>query len=136
MGDCVVHYFTDDWKYYEKMEGYYRDEIGEGLLKFGPTKLPHYTLLEGTTASERARFKRATSPRDACIEFTCMALMDKFIGTAGSTVTGLVRALNHRYANEFQSVTFIGEYDLPSGLTRAFKDQVTACAQSLGDKMP
>ena len=134
LGTEMLHFFTDDPQYRKHTKEIYAEAVQHGILAFGPTVYDP-KLEPGTSASDRAKFKRCTSSKDALIEFTCMALADEFIGTAGSTVTALVQALNGRYCKPFDAMQVIGNYDVPSRPTMNFRKQVSECTQNLGDRI-
>ena len=115
----------------------YRDEIineyGEAMNNYQLTTGPSDydpTLVVGTSCHEGAKFKRGSTTRAATIEFTAMALCDVFVGTAGSTVTFYVNALNRRYGKAFDDYRIIGDWEVPSSPTRAFKEYATELIQN------
>ena len=133
-GEKAVHYFTDDPTYRKDCKETWQQQVEAGILHFGPTEF-NPALAAGTSSCEGAKFKRASSARDALTEFTCMALMEEFIGTAGSTVTGLVRALKARYAEPYEHFQIIGTYHVPNQPTSAFRRQIQDVARKLEPRM-
>ena len=130
----VIHFFTDDPQYREKMKSLYEDAFMAGMIQTGPTVYDP-KLQPNTSSAEKARFKRYTGTVDAAVEFTCMALCDEFIGTAGSTVTFLVRALNRRYAKPFGKDIIIGKWHVPDRPTMRFRQDCQNIVDKLGDRL-
>ena len=133
-GSYITHFFTDDPEYRKHCIKTYKEAFEAGLVKVGPTNY-NPRLEANTSSSEGAKFKRCTSTVDAAIEFTCMALCDEFIGTAGSTVTYFVRALNKRYSTPFQHEEIIGTWHVPANPTYNFREQLKYLVQNLGHRL-
>ena len=133
-GEYVIHFFTDDHVYREQTMSLYHEAFDTGLVKMGPTEYDS-KLAEKTSSAEGAKFKRGTTTFDAAVEFTCMALMNEFIGTAGSTVTYFVRAMNKRYATEFAYEEIIGEWHVPDRPTMKFRQQLKDFIEKAGNRL-
>ena len=129
-----MHFFTDDPKYRQNMTEMYSDAFEAGIMKTGPTEYDS-RLAPKTSAAEGAKFKRCTDTVDAAVEFTAMALCDAFIGTAGSTVTYYVRALNKRYAKPFDRDEVIGDWHVPDHPTMRFRNELQHIVNTLGHRM-
>ena len=130
----IVFFMTDDPAYRTKFEAMFKDDMDQGTIYFGPT-IRNETQERGCSSQERAKFKRATSLKDAMIEFAILGLMDEFIGTAGSTVSFIVEAINARMTNGFKNVQYIGDYDVPKTPTKNFRDQMREFVRKHSDKM-
>ena len=130
-GSYITHFFTDDPEYRKHCIKTYKEAFEAGLVKVGPTNYDP-RLEANTSSSEGAKFKRCTSTVDAAIEFTCMALCDEFIGTAGSTVTYFVRALNKRYSTPFLYEEIIGNWHVPGNPTYNFRKDLSAVNAACG----
>ena len=105
-----------------------------GLLFFGPTEYKN-ALAKDCSSTEQAKFKRCTDTTDAIIEFTCMSLCDEFVGTAGSTVTFFVEAMNKRYSDPFVEKEIIGTWDVPANPTYKFRENTKAIITSLESRL-
>ena len=133
-GSYVTHFFTDDPEYRKYCMNTYKEAFEAGLVKVGPTNYDPQ-LEANTSSSEGAKFKRCTSTVDAAIEFTCMALCDEFIGTAGSTVTYFVRALNKRYSTPFLHEEIIGTWHVPEKPTYNFRNDLRGLVEKSSHRL-
>lgn len=131
----MVFLLTDDPTYRSRYENNFNSAMQGGTLTFGPTQYDN-DRAAGTSSCEGAWLKRQTFTKEAVIEFCVMALCDEFVGTAGSTVTFFVEAMNRRFnAKAFSSVTIIGDYDVPARPTMQFRQDVRNFIEKSFDHM-
>jgi len=101
----------------------YKEQLGAGLVTFGVSANEEIDRV-GTAASKCILFKRLSTVASAVQDFCCMALCDEFIGTSGSTVTNVVKALNGQLGRNFTSVEEVGGYEVPTKPTWAFRQHL------------
>ena len=129
-----MHLFTDDPEYREGMKDKFFEAWAGELLFFGPTEYKK-ELAKFCSSSEGAKFKRCTDTSDAITEFLCMSLCDEFVGTAGSTVTFFVEAMNKRYSKPFTYQEIIGDWHVPSHPTYKFRENTKTIIKTLEGRL-
>ena len=125
LGDAVVHVCTDDPMYRAMYRNVWETQISENVLQFGPNDQGESYEDRGCSADDMnfVRFKRETLISQALLDFAFLSLCDRFIGTAGSTVTEVVQLLNKKWTDPFISTDIIGAYPTQTKPTAKFRNE-------------
>ena len=126
LGDAVVHLFTDDPLCRNDYQHIYKEAVETEQLQFGPTNRKSSKKETGCSSEDMnfQKFKRESSMEESMVDFVCMSLCDKFVGTTGSTVTEVVEMLNKTLGQPFIETKIVGKYAVNTECTNKFKSDL------------